>query len=436
MISLDQWSMAQPSMTPSILEAGPPDLIELASPTSIKVVAGSYRVQGCSVTIAKTTTLEIAPAARTVIRSEQHILSEETPEAYAKGTALRATLGPIDKELRLPGAIVSDSVRVSDSGSTESFVYQEGVDYHLDRFWGGICRLPDGRIPAGQTVSIDYDVWLQQIDLLQLHPDGYLAIKSGKATPVCPPFPSADAEYIALAHIYKPYGTLGISKGNLYRLPKDQATWRDHVRVSGRSHLQTVHRKLRAGEDVTIVCWGDSVTAGCSASTPTASYVGSLKRELTALYPKARINIVNAGIGATDTSSRLPAFRADVLAHRPDLITVEFVNDVWLPIEAVRVNWRRFITEARTDNSKIEFIVLSPAYMMASWMGQFQTFVDELFAAASECGAAVGDTANIWQNLPAVGIPYEALLSNLINHPNDLGHEFFAETLLTLLKPQ
>ena len=378
----------------------------------------------------------MTPASRTLIRNEQHTLSDEQPEAYAKGTALRATLGPIDKELRLPGAIIPDSVRVYNSSPIEAIVYQEGIDYHLDRFWGGICRLPDGRIHAGQTVSIDYEVWHQQIDLLQLHNDGSLSIKSGKPAPVCPPFPDADAEHVALANVYVPYGTAGISRSNLYVFPEDHATWRDHVRVRGRSHLQTVLRKLAAGEDVTIVCWGDSVTAGCSASTPETSYVGLLQGGLAALYPKARINVVNAGVGATNTSSRLPAFHSDVLARNPDLITVEFVNDVWLSIEAVRANWRRFITEARAYNRDVEFILLSPAYVMASWMGQFQPFVDELFAVASECGAAVGDTANVWQNLHAVGIPYEALLSNLINHPNDLGHEFFAETLLTLLRPQ
>jgi lysophospholipase L1-like esterase len=412
-----------------------PDFIELGLPASIEVAAGSITVHGRTVAITKAKTFAMVPAPRMVIQNEQHILTDEKPDAYAKGTALRATLGPIDKELRLPGAIVPDSVRVYDSVPREPFVYQEGLDYYLDRFWGGICRLPDGRIRGDQPVSIDYEVWLQQIDLIQLDNNGSLSVKHGKAAPVCPPFPDADAEHVALAHIYIPYGTVRISHDNLYRLPEDHTTWRDHIRSCGRSRLQGVLRKLTEGEDVTIVCWGDSVTAGCSASTLEKSYVGLLQRRLAALYPKARVNIVNAGIGATDTSSRVQSFHSDVLAHNPDLITVEFVNDVWLPIEAVRTNWRRFIAEARAYDQDIEFILLSPSYMMADWMGRFQEFVDELCAVASECGTAVGDTANIWNNLRAVGVPYEALLSNLINHPNDLGHEFFAETILSLLRP-
>ena len=55
--------------------------------------------------------------------------------------------------------------------------------------------------------------------------------------------------------------------------------------------------------------------------------------------------------------------------------------------------------------------------------------------AAKENRAALGDTANIWAHLRSVGIAYETLLANGINHPNDLGHEFFAECLMRLMSP-
>ena len=38
----------------------------------------------------------------------------------------------------------------------------------------------------------------------------------------------------------------------------------------------------------------------------------------------------------------------------------------------------------------------------------------------------------LWAGLESIGVPYEILLRNGINHPEDRGHRFFAEELIRL----
>ncbi len=68
-------------------------------------------------------------------------------------------------------------------------------------------------------------------------------------------------------------------------------------------------------------------------------------------------------------------------------------------------------------------------------MASFKGGVGAMRDAASDNKVALADTTHIWENLGSIGIPYETLLANGLNHPNDLGHEFFAACLMELLKP-
>src|SRR5690606_18362932 len=93
--------------------------------------------------------------------------------------------------------------------------------------------------------------------------------------------------------------------------------------------------KLRAGKQVTIVTWGDSVTVGGDTSKPELAYANLFITRLRERFPTADIKHINAGIGGTNTDGRLPALDQEVLSHKPDLVTIEFVNDMSIPVENV-----------------------------------------------------------------------------------------------------
>lgn len=397
----------------------------------VRVEAGKYVVRGKAVEVPSAVNLAVEPASRVVTVDEPHVLGDEQPATWHLGTALKHTLGPVDKGTRMPFAIDPDTVRVHADGKT----YGEGTDYFLDRDWGGMCRLPSGSIGAGQTVLVDYAAYLERIDIVQVSKDGRASVKTGKAVPVCARAPRADAGCTVLANIYLPYRTTKIEAANIFPMPKKDLNWRSFIEASGREYLSNTLGLLKSAEPVTVVCWGDSVTAGGSASSSDRTYVELFRQRLKKAYPKAQINLINAGIGGSSTDSRRAGYEKEVLDLNPDLITVEFVNDFGLPAERIAANYAEFIGKARARNPKVEFIVITPASIMPAWMGNYPVFMPALRKAAEDNKVALADSANIWENLGKIGIPYMTLNANAINHPDDLGHEFFAACLMRLMSP-
>ena len=95
------------------------------------------------------------------------------------------------------------------------------------------------------------------------------------------------------------------------------------------SRLMAVMEKAGRGEDITIAYLGGSITAGSSASPQAEKCYANLStlwwKET---FPDAKINYVNAGIGATDSWLGVHRVAEDVLSHNPDLVIIEYsVND-------------------------------------------------------------------------------------------------------------
>jgi lysophospholipase L1-like esterase len=392
---------------------------------AVKVEAGKYVVRGKTIEVEHDVELSIEPPERVVVKGEEIVLTDEKPQVWHLGTALKKTLGPVDTGTRLPKAIVPESVKVYADGT----VYEEGKDYFLDHDWGGLCRLEGGSIPKDSKVMVDYEVYLQRVDAVQVQ-GGVASIKKGEFAPICPDIPQA-----GIANVYVPFRTTAITAGNICPMPSKDISWMDFVKVSGGEYLSNTLHMLKAGEPVTVVCWGDSVTCGGSAVPYERSYVELFRARLKAAYPNASITLTNAGIGGSNTDSRRDGFEKEVLALSPDLITVEFVNDAGMSSEKIRTNWDEFIARARAENPKVEFILITPHFVMPEWMGNFDKSIAAMRQAASDNKVALADTTYIWENLRSLGIPYETLEANGINHPNNLGHEFFAECLMRLMRP-
>ncbi|HVC81506.1 MAG TPA: SGNH/GDSL hydrolase family protein [Chloroflexota bacterium] len=88
-------------------------------------------------------------------------------------------------------------------------------------------------------------------------------------------------------------------------------------------------------DQTTIVFLGDSITAASDGYTRIAT---DLAR---ALRPEEPLRTINAGVGG-NRSVDLPArLDRDVLAHRPDIVTVSIgINDVWRSLDSPRLGVR------------------------------------------------------------------------------------------------
>ncbi len=80
--------------------------------------------------------------------------------------------------------------------------------------------------------------------------------------------------------------------------------------------------QILAGQ--TLVCFGDSITQN------SVGYCPMIAALIAANYPHRGIRVVNAGIGGNKIHDLLGRVDRDVLAHKPDWVTVSIgINDVW-----------------------------------------------------------------------------------------------------------
>jgi hypothetical protein len=161
---------------------------------------------------------------------------------------------------------------------------------------------------------------------------------------------------------------------------------------------------------------------------------------------QARIELVTEAWGGRNTGSYLAEppgsehnYREKVLDRRPHLVISEFVNNHNLSPEQVEERYGRLLGDFRGIDA--EWIILTPHYVMPSWMGlESQREIDDdprpyvkgVREFGRRHGVAVADASLRYGRLWRRGIPYQTPMENDINHPNVFGHTLFADSLLAL----
>lgn len=100
------------------------------------------------------------------------------------------------------------------------------------------------------------------------------------------------------------------------------------VNPGNTARLADAMKWAQAGEKITIGTIGGSITQGTAASTTDERYANRALQWWAKTFPKAQLDFVNAGIGATDSYIGVHRVDADLLSKKPDVVIVEFsVND-------------------------------------------------------------------------------------------------------------
>jgi lysophospholipase L1-like esterase len=84
--------------------------------------------------------------------------------------------------------------------------------------------------------------------------------------------------------------------------------------------LPRVARKLHAGEPITIVALGSSSTAGYGTTSSAYTYPSRLAEQLRRKYPRARITVINRGMGGQEVRQMMGRLQSSVLDSNPDLV--------------------------------------------------------------------------------------------------------------------
>ena len=198
--------------------------------------------------------------------------------------------------------------------------------------------------------------------------------------------------------------------------------------------LGATRKKLRAGQELKIVAFGDSITAGGDASKPELIFWRRWADQLQRNYPKARVTAVNGATGGDSTVQGLQRLESKVLQENPDVVLVGFgMNDHnvgGVPIPQFEKNLHEMIGRIR-DSTHAEVVLFSTFPPNPKW--KFGSHRMEEYAAATarvarEAACAYADVFRNWQSL-AVRKKPEDLLGNNINHPNDFGHWIYFRVL-------
>lgn len=110
--------------------------------------------------------------------------------------------------------------------------------------------------------------------------------------------------------------------------PLDALAPQSLVSTGNLARLDRVFERAEAGRHITVGVIGGSITEGAAATEPKYRYANLVARWFAKTFPKAKVSLVNAGVGATGTHYGCLRAHRDLLSHHPNFVIVEFaVND-------------------------------------------------------------------------------------------------------------
>lgn len=185
--------------------------------------------------------------------------------------------------------------------------------------------------------------------------------------------------------------------------------------------------KAEKGEEITFAAIGGSITQRYNASLAENCYAALLAKWIKAKYPKAQINYINAGIGATGSLIGVHRLDRDLLIHDPDFVTVEFsVNEG--DCDATVEYYDNLIFNIMNHTSKPAVLCIG---MVNNGGGSAQK--SHIMVAKHYDLPYISYRDAVWQEIEEGKLCW-ADLSNDNIHPHDGGHELTARLVTEYLE--
>jgi lysophospholipase L1-like esterase len=364
---------------------------------------------------------------------------------WNRGVPLR---GVFAQECSTPGLLVASSVVLRSGTNDSDLTYEPGKDYSVDSSWGTLGRLPQGRIAEKQTVYATYDHAVGRLDSIVLTENGTIEIHPGDARAAAPEPPALIPGQTLLANLWFPGVVEKLTDENLFPVletayPEPQKP----ARTIAEERIPRTLTKLRNGEPVRILAWGDSVTDGSYVPGGLSGrWQEQFAARLRERFPNAKIELITEAWGGRNTDAYMGEppgsphnYKEKVLNAKPDLIVSEFVNDAGFNPEQVEQRYAKILADFNAIGA--EWIILTPHYVRPDWMGLStmkncdsdpRPYVKGLREFATRHSVALADASLRFGRLWRQGIPYNTLMLNSINHPNKRGMKLFADALMEI----
>lgn len=350
--------------------------------------------------------------------------------------------GPVD------GILDVASVVVRDGTGADAVTFELGKDYQMVPGWYNIGRIPEGRIQENQPVWVSYRYGWMRLDSVVLTPKGEIAIRKGPPHVVMPTPPKLTSNEIRLGNLWIRPNREKLD-GNMV-FPILENAFPEKKTTAGPSVVEKLlpktWAKIKSGEPIKILAWGDSVTDGSYLPDKNQRWQEQFVKALRTRFPEAKFELVTEAWGGRTTETYLAEppgsehnYQEKVLNVKPDFIVSEFVNDAGIHPDAFQGRHERILNDFRQIGA--EWIILTPHYIKPSWMGldrerniddDPRQYTKDVRRFGAENNIAVADAALRYGRLWRQGIPYSTLMGNNINHPNEAGMKIFVDALMEL----
>ena len=395
------------------------------------VSGDTVRISGPNEITAAGSRFRIPPLESKEVRNEKHTwfpVYDPGKVWYATGTSPEETIFGALQEIRV----------TSVDGKN---VYQEGRDYLVNARDNRLGRAPDSAIRP--PVLLSYRYRPQRIDSVIRGRDGKVHYRTGIPRGKMPePPPLAEGE-TRLANLYLPVDFTKLTEASL--LPVTETVCPAGPPVADHLLPRTM-RKLRNGEPLRILAWGDSVTEGGYAGLPAGKrWQEQFVERLKARFPQAKIELLTNGWGGRNSGAFLQApesdrkhhYPASVLGVKADLILSEFTNDSWISEKDFNARYNRFLKDFRAAGS--EWIAIAPHHLIG--MNNVdgadpRLYVRLLRDFCRKNDVPLADVSYRFSRLHRQGIPFLTLLTNHYNHPGPRGMAIYADALMALFPEQ
>jgi lysophospholipase L1-like esterase len=421
-----------------------------AAPAAFKV-AGDWDVQvtfpDASGSAVSTVVRVSEPEWVTVSAEKYDSLPVFNPRAggWVKGAQL---LGVRAQETTTPYLLDPTSLVVRSGPESTSTTFRKGEAYEADLSWGTFGRTTNSVIKEKQAVYASYRHAMLRLDAVVLTRDGRVEARQGKPLAAAPLPPKIEAGERHLGNIWLPGVVEKLSADHLFPILESDYPEPPAPSPTVAEKLTPIAlKRLRSGEPLRILAWGDSVTVGTyvpdwQKNRWQEQFVARLKER----FPKAKIELVTEAWGGRNTGSYLAQppgaehnYKEKVLDAKPDLIVSEFVNDAGLNPGQVEKQYAKYLADFQAIG--VEWIILTPHYVRPDWMGlnrerdiddDPRPYVAGLRQFSAKHNVALADAALRYGRLWRQGIPYTTVMLNSINHPDARGMKLFADALMEL----
>lgn len=201
--------------------------------------------------------------------------------------------------------------------------------------------------------------------------------------------------------------------------------------------------KLNAGEPLSIVLLGDSISTGCNASAwgegpPFQPAFQDLLVQHLRMHYQTEVSLTNLSVGGT-TSAWGVTMVDKVVESKPDLVILGFgMNDsAGRSAADYGRDINAMIDSIRGKLPATEFILIATMLGNRDWPRLDQDLFLQYRAQLAdmvEPGIALADMTSVWAEMLQRKNDSD-LTGNGVNHPNDFGHRVYAQVLSSLLVP-